>query len=104
MQTRRQERDPEGIETDALLDALRAKFEGHVQSVEVVRDTGCVIARDGRQLYFMPSAVRLSGPVAKVEALRPGQPVTFDVSHTATGPRISRLWTGQAQSGSDAAE
>ena len=59
MQTRREERDPEGVETDALLDALRAKFEGHVQSVEVVRDTGCVIARDGRNCHKRDACQRL---------------------------------------------
>jgi|GEM_PF-3963686 hypothetical protein len=104
MSSRREDRDPEGAETDALLSALRAQFEGHVHNVEVVRDTGSVIARDGRKLDFMPSAVRLAGSVTKMEALRPGQPVTFDVSQTAAGPRISRLWTGEGPWQGGAAE
>jgi len=104
MSSRREDRDPEGAETDALLNTLRARFEGHIHNVEVVRDTGSVLALDGRKLDFMPSAVRLMGNITKVEALRVGQPVTFDVSQTAAGPRISRLWTGDGPWRGEAAE
>ena len=104
MSTRREDRDPEAAEMAALMDGLRARFEGHVHSVEVVRDTGCVIARDGRKLFFMPSAVRVSGSVTQMSALRPGQPVTFDLSETSAGPRIARLWTGDGPWRGDSAE
>jgi hypothetical protein len=75
--------------------ALRSRFEGRVHTIETIRDTGSVLTRDGRHLPFTPSSTRIRGLVSRASELRPGLPVVFDVSETATGPRITHLWTGE---------
>lgn len=83
-------------ESDELEPArLAESYAGRVRSVEPSRDRGLVQARDGRQLPFTCGLVRVTGTVSRVEDLRPGMPVTFDLSHGPDGPSIVRLWVGE---------
>ena len=77
------------------MDALAEQYAARVRHVELSRDRGSVQTRDGRVLPFVCGLLKVSGTVERVEDLRPGMPVTFDVSHGPDGPQVVRLWVGE---------
>lgn len=70
-------------------------YAGRVRLLEPSRERGIIQARDGRQLAFHLGLVMVSGLVSRASELRPGMPVTFDLSHGPDGPVVVRLWVGE---------
>ncbi len=82
-------------ETDEeILRSLQARFEGKIQSIEPSRDRGQVLTRDGRSLPFDCGNLVVKGSVLRPDALKAGMLVTFDLSHTTRGPKVTHIWVG----------
>ena len=72
-------------------------WAGRIRTIEPSRERGTIQARDGRVLPFHTGLVRVSGMVTHADDLRPGMPVTFDLSHGPDGPAVVRLWVGEGE-------
>lgn len=84
---------PDPPEDLVLTDA--SAYAGRIRLLEPSRERGVVQTRDGRQLPFHTGVVVVSGMVTRAADLRPGMPVTFDLSHGPQGPVVVRLWVGE---------
>jgi cold shock CspA family protein len=72
-------------------------WAGRVRTIEPSRERGTIQARDGRVLPFHTGLVHVSGMVTRSGDLKPGMPVTFDLSHGPEGPMVVRLWVGEGE-------
>ena len=73
---------------------MERAYRGRIVNVRPARRIGTVESSGGRRIDFSLELVRVYGYVDRASLLRTGMRVTFDLSNTARGPRIQRLWVG----------
>lgn len=91
--------DPEDIEAELstlqdLVDRYGQRYRGVIQKIQHRRGVGAVKAHSGRLYTFSLATVYIGGLAKRLREVKPGMSVTFDLTHTEDGPRISHLWIG----------
>lgn len=71
------------------LDLYPRFYHGTVARVFYGRGCGAIRTQSGREIPFEAPHVRIIGRLPRVEGLREGMEVGFDVSHTSRGLRVT---------------
>lgn len=66
-------------------------YQGVISRVHWGRETGAVLSRNGREIEFEFPFVTMIGDYRRVESLRAGMRVGFDVGWTSRGLRVTTL-------------
>jgi len=75
---------PEGLGEDRF-------YQGVIAHVHWGHETGTVLSRNGREIEFEFPFVTMIGDYRRVESLRTGMRVGFDVGWTSRGLRVTTL-------------
>lgn len=66
-------------------------YQGIIARVHWGRETGTVLSRNGREIEFEFPFVTMIGDYQRVESLRAGMRVGFDVGWTSRGLRVTTI-------------